>query len=768
MKFLALSRSAADTIASDRFVQSREFPQGLELAQFLNDPALTPPELARIFNHRDKDGTCFVSTGAELPGTLVFDLTQADLFEALATDEALLVFQRILRFALRYWSNQKLNVNERIVKGTSHAVVFPFPISTQSLYRVVIETAPDDKRLARRPHLGKCLLVYAAGTDDKCGSTQDVPVTVFRKAIDAIGEGRRLASEAIKPSSSADSLKAIGLTRLGPLPNLIDGHIGFDAWERNLTSSQRAFVTALLVAPHRIEGPAGSGKTMCLVLRAIQTARSAKNQGQESRSVFLAHSESTRRTIQTLFDANDPDRFASRDFYSSSQLIKVTTLHELCGELLGKEIAESEFLDRDALESKNTQLLYVDEALHEALEVDLETHKRFLSSSFQDFLETEDRWKVSLMLQHEISVVIKGRAQENLDNYKSIPRVPSGLPLSTDADRGFVYIIFQRYQDRLKAAAAFDTDDVVLSALGQLNTPIWRRRRKREGYDNIFVDETHLFNLNELSVLHHLTRTDTSFPIAYAADPSQALEDRGWSDQLFDEALAHASAGTTTTTRIKAVFRCSPDITDLAMSVTASGATLFANFDNPLRGAASAFTEQEERQTAPPLYVECPTDGEMIRTAFQRAECMADSLQGGRSRVAIVVFDDTLFALGRRFAAEAHKPIEVLSQRGDVEVLHRAARAGRFILSTPDYVGGLEFAGVVLVGVDRGRVPPMELLANTGSAAFLSYQAHSRLYVALTRARFRVEILGTAQRGPSDLLKVAFETKAISSVASAA
>jgi superfamily I DNA/RNA helicase len=82
-------------------------------------------------------------------------------------------------------------------------------------------------------------------------------------------------------------------------------------------------------------------------------------------------------------------------------------------------------------------------------------------------------------------------------------------------------------------------------------------------------------------------------------------------------------------------------------------------------------------------------------------------------------------------------------------------------LSTPDYVGGLEFSAVILVGVDKGRVPPREFMASPGSGAFLSYQAHSRLYVAITRARYRVEILGSAERGPSDLLKTALECGAI-------
>lgn len=759
MKFLAVSRAAAEALAADRFLQACEFLQGLQFAEFLQDPAAAPPDLPRVHVHRGSEGVAMVGRQSESADTLVFDLEQSGLLGALPADEALLVFQKVLRFALRYWANQKFPASEKPIKGTSRVVVFPFPISTQSSFRVVIETAPDNKRLAKRPHLGRCLLVFASGTDDKCGAAAQAEVATFRKALEATAEARREAREVTATDvSTGDGITAVGLTRLSSLPGLIDGHIGFEAWERNLTAAQREFVTSPLVGPHRIEGPAGTGKTICLVLRAIAAARTARAVHREARLLFLAHSEATRRTIQTLFDANDGDQFSQADAYSSQQSIRVATLQELCGELLGREISETEYLDRDALESKNTQLLYIDEALTESLDRDLQTHRPFLSKEFLAFLDGEDRWKLALMLQHEISVVIKGRAQENIDNYKVMTRTNTGLPLSGESDRGFVFVIYQRYQEKLRAAAAFDTDDVVLSAFAQLNTPIWRRRRAREGYDGLFVDETHLFNLNELSVLHHLTRSDAVFPIAYAADPSQALEDRGWSDQVFDDALGQRA---TTTTKIKAVFRCSPDITNLALSVTAAGATLFANFDNPLRGVTSAFTAVEERQSAPPLFLQYANDEEMIAGAFQRAEAMTQVMQAGRSSVAIVVFDEALFGATRRFAAEANKPVELLTRRGDVEVVHRASRSGRFVLSTPDYVGGLEFSGVVLVGVDRGRVPPTDAISSTGSAAFLAYQAHSRLYVALTRARFRVEVLGNVQRRPSDVLRAAVESGSI-------
>jgi superfamily I DNA/RNA helicase len=76
-------------------------------------------------------------------------------------------------------------------------------------------------------------------------------------------------------------------------------------------------------------------------------------------------------------------------------------------------------------------------------------------------------------------------------------------------------------------------------------------------------------------------------------------------------------------------------------------------------------------------------------------------------------------------------------------------------------VGGLEFDGVVLVGVDDGRVPPSPNNQHSQSKAYLTFAAHNKLYVAVTRARYQVAILGVQARGPSAILKSALDAGAL-------
>jgi len=48
-------------------------------------------------------------------------------------------------------------------------------------------------------------------------------------------------------------------------------------------------------------------------------------------------------------------------------------------------------------------------------------------------------------------------------------------------------------------------------------------------------------------------------------------------------------------------------------------------------------------------------------------------------------------------------------------------------------------------------VPPAKGLQTDDSSNFLAYAAHNRLYVAITRAKYRVEVLYAKDRGLSPL-----------------
>ena len=756
MKFIYFDEGACSEVISERVFQSPEFELGKLLVSVLRGTAPKAQLTFRCAVLSASEGVYVLTPGKGVQNYIVIDLEEARQLLRLDDSGLILTLQKTFRFATKYWAGLKPSVNERVLSNNKVAI-FPYPIGMQTALRVSIDRNPDEKRRTKRD-AQKALLVYRFSDNEGGGVTETPRLTNFRKAWEGRDSAYALAAQQLpEVTGSRNGSSSLAVTELrgSNIPRVVEA--GLEGWSKVLTSSQLAFVNSALTVPHRIEGPAGTGKTLCLVLKALKTLKDAAAAGEPHRTLFVSHSEPTRRAIENLFAINGGDEFleVEVELLAKPQSIKVTTLQELCADLLKREISESELVDRDAYESKLVQRLYAIEGVERALRDEYESHTPFLSESFKKFLTETEHWAIAEMLQHEISVQIKGRADQDLGKYKKLDRLKIGLPVENDGDKTFAFLMYQKYQTELESSAQFDTDDVVLSATSQLNTPIWRRRRAREGFNSIFIDETHLFNVNELSVFHRLTKNELNQPIAYSVDRSQALGDRGWTDLAFEVAFdPSGSLGQSDPTRIRSVFRCSPEIVDLAFSVTSSGATLFTNFHNPLTASVSAFTAEEERKSKKPAYIEFPSDETMLEAAFVRADTLAREMGVHKADVAVIIFGDDLFARAQEFARGSRKPIEVVKSRGDLEAVNRARTSGRFVLSAPEFVGGLEFAGVVLVGVDGGRVPPKGSgLEFEPSQNFLNYAAHQRLYVAITRARFRVEILGNKARGVSDILR---------------
>ncbi|GAB2704870.1 UvrD-helicase domain-containing protein [Comamonas sediminis] len=759
MKFLYLDEFSARELVLERTLQSAEFPIGKSLAQFVKNGLKEIVLGARVAGVASSNGSYIIYSGKNTDNYIVFDYEEARDLLQLDDNGFLLVLQKTLRFAIKLWDGNKPSAHE-LVLANGKAVVFPYPIGMQTDLRVAIERNPDEKRRAKR-ETGLALLVYKFSNGAGNGVSEEVRTTNFRRSLEERVGAYEYASQVIAAVNKVaqPGEKALAVTSL---ENDRRSHAayeaGLNAWMPLLTQKQQDFVKSRLTVPHRIEGPAGTGKTLSLVLKCLKTLEMARDDDKDHRSLFVAHSEATKKAIENLFSINDEHGFftpISHEF-TKRQEVRVATLQSLCSRLLHQDISETELVDKDAYESKMVQGLYAAEAVDFAMQRELASHKPYLSNEFIDFLSKTEKWVVADMLQHEISVQIKGRAGQNIENYKKLARLKNGFPLVTDGDKIFVFLMHEKYQAELENSNQYDTDDVVLSAMSQLTTPIWRRRRVREGYDSIFVDETHLFNVNELSIFHRLTRAENSQPIAYSVDRSQALGDRGWTDSSFEHAFdPNSIAGDPLSTDVKSIFRCSPDIVNLAFSVTASGATLFTDFHNPMVAAQSIFTAEEERKCEKPTALMYASDELMMDAAFSRAEAIVKAIGGTKADVAVIAFGNELFGLLQSRARTLGKPVEVIKSRGDLDAVNKAKVSGRFVLTAPEYVGGLEFSAVVLVGVDGGRVPPRDGGAYQDSQNYLNYASHQRVYVALTRAKYRVEILGARPRGLSPVFSSA-------------
>ncbi len=747
MNTLLIDYSSASSFVKDRFFQSTSHMQGLQLAEVVKNksPVRLSPNIAAV----ESEGGLYILSEKGHRPFLVFDLETCDPFASRRPADALAILQRMLRAAIRLWENHTPSAHDRYVGNK--VIVFPLP---NDKYRISIQRTPTTE-IDQYVHHDD-LFAYRDGTSEGAGAAEESDTTLLRAAI---AECERIRTHAFSQPALVPTLQLLPVefTTLDAVNTAIQSpHLGFEKWMHFLTDKQRQFVTRPVASPERLEGPAGTGKTLCLVLRAINLLRTAHTTGAVHHGIFITYGEAQKKAVEEIFDSNDENIFRTKERSEQRQSMTVCTLQEWCGAHLNTGITEEEYLDRDAMESRNARLLYIEESVGEARRDQFPTFERLCSREFVSFFRAESDWSLAEMLQHEIAVMIKGRAEDDLSRYKELPYIRNNLPISTSHDRSFIFSIFRLYQRRLEQIGQFDTDDVVLSAIGQLGTPIWRRRRAHEGFDSIFVDETHLFNINELTVLHYLSRTHSSHPIIFSVDQAQAPGDRGLSAEVLDEAISGERGTVSIEVRLDSVFRSSPDVANFALGVLASGATLFSDLKNPLAGVTSAFTFDDEQRSRLPELVQYDTDGAMCEGALQRALAMQSSLGCGRSEIAIVAFaSDLLGNISKEAEKQGRGGIELIQQRGDLSAVTRARNGNRFLLSLPDYIGGLEFLGVVLVGVDEGRVPPLSQARTKESKHFLSFAAHARLYVAITRARFLVDVLVNGSAGTSSLLSYA-------------
>ena len=757
MLYIALTYKAVEKFSSDRFLQSYENDISGLLCSILrlsvmDDAMLDKWQHPQIILVKTKRGIIFCTDDSQKNTGLVFDLTSFHGFTDKQDNRTIInIFQKTVKYAVRYFEGYPLASCERVIPDTNLALVYPNPfVATHNVEKIVIDR--NGSKNSQKKELN-FLLVFEFCTSSK----QKPSYTVLNKFHDDIQgvDFKSFSKDCQKPE-----LVNISQIDLDGHQLTVDEKIGYDNWKYYLTDVQKSFVLSLINGPERLTGAAGTGKTLCLILRSIFILKHYKEQNEEYHIIFITHSKSTKERIIDIFRANCKDY---TDFEESEtkpmQSILITTLQEWSANHLGtNSITDQEYLDKDAATSKELQYYYIEEAYSKIKsEYWDQSFSAICSPEFKHFIENTSQETIVEILQQEIAVLIKGRATGEYETYKQIPRPKNSLPLKVDADYKFTYSVYNWYQNALMKVGQYDSDDITLTALGQVRTPIWNRRRINEGYDAMLVDETHLFNINELSVFHFMNKPTENKPlnIVYAIDRSQANGDWGTDDMSI--ATAYGIEGKPVEKNFNTVFRSSPDIVNLAFNILSSGATLFT-FENPLDYAAFDFVSADEIKSVRPSYSLVQGDAESIVKAVEWAERYCDEKHVSKSKVIFIPTSENLIAEFEKNMQKNHKGYETLKSRSDVKTIKKAEAGGKFLIGGIDYVGGLEFDAVVMVGVDDGRVPPVS--SNEKEAFhFMNYAWHSRMYVAVTRARYAVKLYGDAARGISQMLYSAIYTE---------
>lgn len=761
MKYLLFDKSAIEHIIGSAEFQSTEFRIGNSFIEYIygNTTSFT---VDKLFVKKVKNnGILFSGSSCDYKHILVFDLVQSGILDKEKNaDDLLLVFQKSFRTAIRIWNKYPFASSEKM--HGSKSIVFPFVFTDHR--RIVIERSVSVERLVKRD-VEWPLLAYKYGTEDAPRGEEIPDSSILREAgeafLDIMHEIRSYFLGFKQLHTSNNSTTPLVHTNAKQVVS--DRGFRYLSYEQQLsklTDTQRNVVeNPNTTSPIRIDGPAGTGKTVSMLLRAYRLLSEARAANLPLKVAFFSHSESTDYEIQFAFSQlKDADYYVQN---GSAQHIVFSSLYQHCVKLIN--VADSSVIERDAEDAKLSQRIYIEDALDKIVNTKYKTYRPLLSDEIQKLFDGRLTQKGVLisMLQHEFGVQIKGRTDCTIEEYYKLEPISNALPVTTMRDKDFVFSIFKEYQDMLQTSAVYDSDDITIQALSQLNAPFWRRERATQGFDYIFVDEMHLFNINEQHVFHYLTKNayQKEIPICFALDYGQAIGDRGDIAQDYvEKTFANANRS-----QYKTVFRSSQEITDFCASISAAGALMFQqDFRDPYSVPTSGFTQGEAALCETPTLFMYSSDEKMEQSLKSHIDKIKRETQCSNKEIAIITFETAFLdnEAINRISQAIGKPIRILKSRFSSETFSDDSREDSVILSEPHNINGLEFAGVILLGVDDGRVPQTKNVGDV-SENYIKFIAFNQLYLSASRAKYRLVLLGNELHGISPCLQYAIESECL-------
>lgn len=740
MNFIAIDSNAARKLVSERMLQSADYDKGQALANLLKDGEVTDfsNEIKAI---EENSGIYILSKNTNKKNLLIFDTTTFNGFQK-SSNEIITIIQKSCRLAIKLWDKIGHSPCEKVISNSSSIALLPLSFTTGKSYKVFLDKSPDKERQEKRNE--SSFLIFQDGFET---SANEPKLSNFRKAKEGVQEiDASLLFKTIEKTNETTA-SYLNISEIHESNNQSNPHMGLDYWLKNLTENQKRFVFSESYGPDILKGAAGTGKTLSLILRCVVQLNNAKKTETPLRSIFITHSIATKANIENLIVSNGGSEYIDSDGFRS---VIVTTLQEWCINNLGNRISATEYLDNDALESKQLQLLYINEALEDFIINDYAGAVSFISPQLKDFFGKNDPWSISILIQEEISTYIKGRAGDDLETYLSLPRTKYTLPISSEDDFKTIFSIYNKYQDKLISLNLFDSDDITLSALKETSTPIWKRRRMNSGFDIMYIDETHLFNINELSLFHNLLKPNSNH-IVFTMDRSQASGDTAITKEdvakELDAKLANEHG-------LNAVFRSSEHIINLASCVLASGALLFQELENPLSESMTGHTSIIEEKCAPPYYITKQTLEEVYKSAFSLADYISQNYEIKRNDILIVPCTDKILNDIKDFCEVQKINFTAIERRGDNIAVEKAEEKDQYIIGGIDYIGGLEFSAVIIIGADHDKFPEKSIYSGE-SIHFINYSSFNKLYVAITRAKYQVVFINEKTQKISPLLETA-------------
>ena len=507
--------------------------------------------------------------------------------------------------------------------------------------------------------------------------------------------------EAVKNLSEKVDLEAIG-------SGAVAQDRSFEDWELKITDPQKDVLNADIESSVRIVGPAGSGKTLSLCMRAIKIARDKNVINQGKKILVATHSWAMAERIDGILSALNlgvpPERVT---VFPLMSLLEVHAGH------IGQQ--RTEVIGDDSTQGRSESINIIREFLETYTVPSNSKLSKWILDGLSSGTDSRSRLDLVLNLYEEISGVLTASGVA-ADDTEAIRVYISGKsreewmpPFISVEDRNFVVDVYRSFMQELIDRSCITTDQFVLDSIRILETFTWRMRKETEGYDYIFVDELQMFDPQERSALELLGRLRKGVPFITAEDPSQgvfaALNGRSRGDQNVPIYL-------------ETVHRFNKEIFDLIRFI-------YQKF--PLNTFPLKVKDTKLNGNSRPILYSYDSDNQVTLKAIELARKLYRE-SGGKERICLATLGDVDVLLQQSLEAEQFQ-VTRLDSFDDVEQLSYVKRS--VIVAPWQFIGGTQFSHVVVVGAG----------IDTPSSQFGKLRELISVYLSCSRAEKSLSIV---------------------------
>ncbi len=521
-------------------------------------------------------------------------------------------------------------------------------------------------------------------------------------------------------------------------------------YESKLTAKQRDFVDAPLSKSLRVRGPAGSGKTIAMVVKVLRLVEADRQAKRVRRYAFLTHSQSTVDLVQSMIRTmlSNMELNALND--GSSDVLRLGTLYSYAFDTLGTELRGVTPLSLDGRQGRQMQAEMLHSVMRAYAASDWIARRGGCSADFVERLEDaaasdEKESGFILELLNEFACVIEAEGiikspARRSDYVSKSSREPWRLTLATQDERRTVLDLHREFRAQMRQSECISVDQLVSDFERFLGSNAWELTRASSGFDAIFIDELHLLNRLERMMVLSLTKDAESKPVVVMAEDVKqdarrlSFGLRNWQGQ-FEQVENFEFTD---------VFRYTPQINAFLRSIDDFAPTLHLDEDWPQYGQVSRLPDGPR-----PMAATFASAKEQYEAVFKNAASCARKKKNGRL-VAVLGCDYENFKLYLQAGQHKSQFIAVESRDDIASIPNRGLK---FVFSMPEFVAGLQFEDVYLLDVNNA-------LFTDGEAAGVQdkRRALSTIYLGASRAMRTLHLSSlTTSGGPPACINHAVE-----------